>query len=62
VLYETSSERCVQAKLGGCGRKLEKNFILWNFITGVVEIIDHADVQRKTPLGGPSCRREDSVK
>jgi len=62
VLFEMSSERCVQAKLGGCERKLEKNFIIWNCITGVVEIIDHADIKGKTAVGRPSCRWEDIVK
>jgi len=62
VLYEMSSERCVQAKLGGCERKLEKKFVMWNCITGVVEIMYHADIQEKTPVGRPSCRWEDSVR
>ena len=56
------SDCCVQAKLGHCERKLEKNFIMWNCITGIVEIIDHADVQGMTPVGRPSCRWEGSVK
>jgi hypothetical protein len=49
-----TSERSVQAKLGGCER-VEKNFITWNCVTEVVEIIDHADVQGKTAVGRPSC-------
>jgi hypothetical protein len=36
-------------------------FIMWNCITEVVEIIDHADIQGKNAVGRPSCRWKDSV-
>ena len=60
MLCEMSTAHCVQAKLGGCERKLEKEFHnveLHNWSSR-----DNADVQGKTPVGKPSCRWEDSVK
>jgi hypothetical protein len=40
----------------------KKNFMMWNFITGVVEVRDHADAQGKTAVGRPSYRWEETAK